>query len=250
MATTKDLHLKPNAHPAALPRRIGLLGGTFDPIHDGHLALARRFAEVLQLTELVLLPAGQPWQKSDVSPAVHRLAMTRAAAGELVLPHATVRVATDEIDHEGPTYTLDTLQRWREREGKDASIALLMGADQLVHLDTWRDWRRLFDFAHICAATRPGFDLASIPPVVAHEIDARRARADVLQATPCGHLLIDTTLAFNVSATDIRAHLREQVSQRLALAGAEPQDQSQARAASHVPTAVWDYILQHHLYHR
>ncbi|ASL43024.1 putative nicotinate-nucleotide adenylyltransferase [Burkholderia sp. AD24] len=250
MATTKDLHLKPNAHPVALPRRIGLLGGTFDPIHDGHLALARRFAEVLQLTELVLLPAGQPWQKSDVSPAVHRLAMTRAAAGELVLPHATVRVATDEIDHEGPTYTLDTLQRWREREGKDASIALLMGADQLVHLDTWRDWRRLLDFAHICAATRPGFDLASIPPAVAHEIDARRARADVLQATPCGHLLIDTTLAFNVSATDIRAHLREQVSQRLALAGAEPQDQSQARAASHVPTAVWDYILQHHLYHR
>ncbi|MFM0057804.1 nicotinate-nucleotide adenylyltransferase [Paraburkholderia phytofirmans] len=246
MVTTKDLHLKPNAHPVALPRRIGLLGGTFDPIHDGHLALARRFAHVLNLTELVLLPAGQPWQKADVSPAVHRLAMTRAAASELVLPVATVRVATDEIEHDGPTYTVDTLQRWREREGEDASLALLIGADQLVHLDTWRDWRRLFDYAHICAATRPGFDLASIPAVVAKEIDARRARADVLQATPCGHLLIDTTLAFNVSATDIRAHLREQVSQRLALAGDEQQDQ----AASHVPTAVWDYILQHHLYHR
>jgi len=246
VATTKELHLKPNAHPVALPRRIGLLGGTFDPIHDGHLALARRFADVLQLTELVLLPAGQPWQKSDVTPAVHRLAMTRAAATSLVLPGVTVRVATDEIDHDGPTYTLDTLNLWREREGNDASIALLMGADQLVHLDTWRDWRHLFDFAHICAATRPGFDLASIPPAVAQEIDARRARVDVLQATPCGHLLIDTTLAFNVSATEIRAHLREQVSQRLALAGGEQQDQ----AASHVPTAVWDYILQHHLYHR
>src|ERR1700758_443789 len=94
----KDPDLKPNAQPVALPRRIGLLGGTFDPIHDGHLALARRFAHVLKLTELVLLPAGQPWQKSDVSPAVHRLAMTRAAASELVLPGATVRVATDEID--------------------------------------------------------------------------------------------------------------------------------------------------------
>jgi nicotinate-nucleotide adenylyltransferase len=201
---------------------------------------------VLDLTELVLLPAGQPWQKTDVTPAVHRLAMTRAAATSLVLPGITVRVATDEIDHEGPTYTLDTLKLWRAREGDDASIALLMGADQLVHLDTWHDWRHLFDFAHICAATRPGFDLASIPPVVAQEIDARRARVDVLQATPCGHLLIDTTLAFNVSATDIRTHLREQVSRRLALAGGEQQDQ----AASHVPTAVWDYILQHHLYHR
>ncbi|MDR6445698.1 nicotinate-nucleotide adenylyltransferase [Paraburkholderia terricola] len=261
MDTTKDPHLKPNAHPVALPRRIGLLGGTFDPIHDGHLALARRFAEVLRLTELVLLPAGQPWQKSDVSPAVHRLAMTRAAASELALPGVTVRVATDEIEHDGPTYTVDTLQRWREREGGQASIALLIGADQLVHLDTWRDWRRLFDYAHICAATRPGFDLASIPAALAREIDARRARAEVLQATPSGHLLIDTTLAFNVSATDIRAHLREQVSRRLAQhASGEPQDQKQreraqasqdqAKAVSHVPTAVWDYILQHHLYHR
>nr|WP_222859053.1 nicotinate-nucleotide adenylyltransferase [Paraburkholderia phenoliruptrix] len=238
--------MKPNAHSAALPRRIGLLGGTFDPIHDGHLALARRFADVLRLTELVLLPAGQPWQKADVSPAVHRLAMTRAAASELKLPGVTVRVATDEIEHNGPTYTVDTLQRWREREGSDASIALLIGADQLVHLDTWRDWRRLFEFAHICAATRPGFDLASIPPALAREFDARCASAEVLQATPCGHLLIDTTLAFNVSATDIRAHLREQVSQRLAQVGGE----QHGEAASHVPTAVWDYILQHHLYHR
>ncbi|MDQ0622413.1 nicotinate-nucleotide adenylyltransferase [Paraburkholderia graminis] len=201
---------------------------------------------MLRLTELVLLPAGQPWQKADVSPAEHRLAMTRAAASELKLPGVEVRVATDEIEHEGPTYTVDTLQHWREREGNETSIALLIGADQLVKLDTWRDWRRLFDFAHICAATRPGFDLASIPPAVAQEIDTRRAGAEVLQATPCGHLLIDTTLAFNVSATDIRAHLREQVSQRLAHVGGE----QHGEAASHVPTAVWDYILQHHLYHR
>ncbi len=242
--TTKDSHLKPNhAHPAALPRRIGLLGGTFDPIHDGHLALARRFAEVLRLTELVLLPAGQPWQKPDVSPAADRLAMTRAAAGELALPGVKVSVATDEIEHDGPTYTVETLQRWREKVGAQASLALLIGADQLVRLDTWRDWRRLFEFAHICASTRPGFDLATIAPDVAVEIAARTANADVLQATPCGHLLIDTTLAFDVSATDIRANLRERLVQH---AGGQQQNE----AASHVPTAVWDYILQHHLYHR
>ncbi|SMG46704.1 nicotinate-nucleotide adenylyltransferase [Paraburkholderia susongensis] len=217
---------------------------------------------MLRLTELVLLPAGQPWQKADVSPAVHRLAMTRAAAGSLTLPGATVRVATDEIDHDGPTYTIDTLRRWREREGNDASITLLMGADQLVHLDTWHEWRHLFDFAHICAATRPGFDLASIPPAVAREIAARKASAEVLQATPCGHLLIDTTLAFNVSATDIRAHLREQVSRQLAStsgrthgeahdeAHGKTHDKTHGKAASHVPAAVWNYILQHHLYHR
>ncbi|MBY4668589.1 adenylyltransferase/cytidyltransferase family protein, partial [Burkholderia contaminans] len=82
-----------------------MLGGTFDPIHDGHLALARRFAELLGLTELVLLPAGQPYQKRDVSAAEHRLAMTRAAAGSLSVPGVTVTVATDEIEHAGPTYT-------------------------------------------------------------------------------------------------------------------------------------------------
>ncbi|WP_255214780.1 adenylyltransferase/cytidyltransferase family protein, partial [Burkholderia pseudomallei] len=102
----------PNAEPAglpALPRRIGILGGTFDPIHDGHLALARRFAHVLRLTELVLMPAGQPYQKQDVSAAEHRLAMTRAAAASLVLPGVAVSVATDEIEHAGPTYTVETL---------------------------------------------------------------------------------------------------------------------------------------------
>ncbi len=198
---------------------------------------------MLHLTELVLLPAGQPWQKPDVSPAADRLAMTRAAAGSLELPGVTVSVATDEIEHDGPTYTVETLQRWREREGPQVSLSMLIGADQLVRLDTWREWRRLFEFAHICVATRPGFELASIPPVVATEIAARGATADVLQATPCGHLLIDTTLAFDVSATDIRAHLRERLVQH---AGGQQQNE----AASHVPAAVWDYILQHHLYHR
>jgi nicotinate-nucleotide adenylyltransferase len=220
-----------------------MLGGTFDPIHHGHLALGRRFADVLQLTELVLLPAGQPWQKPDVSPAADRLEMTRAAARSLELPGVRVSVATDEIERDGPTYTVETLQRWREREGPQVSLSLLIGADQLVHLDTWREWRRLFEFAHICAATRPGFELASIPPAVATEIAARKAGANVLQATPCGHLLIDTTLAFDVSATDIRAQLRERLAQH---AGGQQQNE----AASHVPTAVWDYILQHHLYHR
>ncbi|KAG0190125.1 hypothetical protein DFQ28_002488 [Apophysomyces sp. BC1034] len=97
---------------AILPRRVGILGGTFDPIHVGHLALGRRFAELLELTDLVLLPAGQPWQKSNVSAAEHRLAMTRLAARSLALPNAHVEVATDEINHRGPTYTTETLAAW------------------------------------------------------------------------------------------------------------------------------------------
>ncbi|WP_087734534.1 nicotinate-nucleotide adenylyltransferase [Paraburkholderia piptadeniae] len=237
------------ASRGALRRRIGILGGTFDPIHDGHLALARRFADALKLTELVLMPAGQPWQKADVSAAEHRLAMTRAAASSLKLPGVSVSVATDEIRHEGPTYTVDTLQRWREREGADASIALLIGADQLVRLDTWHDWQRLFDYAHIAAATRPGFDVTAVPPAVAATIAQRAASAGVLQATPSGHLLIDTSLAFDVSATDIRAHLRASLENH-ADGAAGATNGTALSAQSHVPAAVWDYIVQHHLYHR
>ncbi|WP_244118942.1 nicotinate-nucleotide adenylyltransferase [Burkholderia gladioli] len=232
--------LDTQARPTPLPRRIGILGGTFDPIHDGHLALARRFAEVLRLTELVLMPAGQPYQKRDVSAAGHRLAMTRAAAASLALPGTQVTVATDEIEHEGPTYTTETLLRWRERVGPEASLSLVIGADQLVRLDTWRDWRRLFELAHLCVATRPGFELSAAPPVVAAEIATRRGEAAELQASPAGRVLVDTTLAFDIAATDIRAHLRECIARRAQVPDAQ---------AEHVPAAVWAYILQHRLYH-
>ncbi|HDR9057835.1 TPA: nicotinate-nucleotide adenylyltransferase [Burkholderia vietnamiensis] len=237
-----DTSARPTPQPPSHPpsQRIGLLGGTFDPIHDGHLALARRFADVLQLTELVLLPAGQPYQKRDVSAAEHRLAMTRAAAGSLALPGVAVTVATDEIEHAGPTYTVETLARWRERIGPDASLSLLIGADQLVRLDTWRDWRKLFDYAHVCASTRPGFDLGAASADVAREIARRRADAGQLKATPSGRLLIDTTLAFDIAATDIRAHLRECIARHAQMPDA---------SAEHVPAAVWAYILQHRLYH-
>lgn len=232
-----------------LPRRVGLLGGTFDPIHNGHLALARRFAEQLALTELVLLPAGQPYQKSGVSAARHRLAMTRAAAASLVLPGVAVTVATDEIEQTGPTYTVETLARWRAREGQNASLSLLIGADQLLRLDTWRDWRRLFEFAHVCAATRPGFDLSSLSPALAGELGPRRADAATLRSTSAGHWLIDDTLALDVSATDIRAHVKARLAHDdAAVAGGGAT--SAAAAAEPIPEAVWNYILQHHLYHR
>lgn len=218
-----------------LPTRIGILGGTFDPIHVGHLALARRFAQWLGLTELVLLPAGQPWQKSGVSCARHRLAMTHLAAASLALPATRVAVATDEIDHPGPTYTTETLAAWRARHGAAASLTLLIGADQLVRLHTWKNWRRLFEFAHLGVATRPGFDLSQADATVLDEIGRRSASADTLRATTHGHVLIDTTLSLDVSATDVRRLLRERSCGHL------------EKVAS-VPDAVWQYIRQHHLY--
>jgi nicotinate-nucleotide adenylyltransferase len=218
-----------------LARRVGMLGGTFDPIHNGHLALARRFAALLGLTELLLLPAGQPWQKNRISAAAHRLDMTRLAARTLELDGATVVVATDEIEQDRPTYTVDTLAAWRRREGMQASLVYLIGADQLVRLHTWHNWHELFEFAHLCIATRPGFELSEIAPEVAAEIVRRRADVATLRATPGGHVLIDTALAIDVSATEIRKHLRERT-------------QGLDADSEHLPQLVWQYIQQHHLY--
>jgi nicotinate-nucleotide adenylyltransferase len=228
------------APPDALARRVGLLGGTFDPVHEGHLALARHFARVLDLNELILLPAGQPWQKPGVTAAQHRLAMTRAAAASLALPGVTVSVDADEIEHNGPTYTVETLRRWRAKNASNrtAALTLLMGADQLLHLDSWHEWRELFALAHLGVASRPGFDFGALPGAVAQEVAARRAPAATLAATPHGHLLIDATLALDISATEIRRDLPACVAS----------GQRIGSTAEKLPAAVWDYILQHHLY--
>lgn len=185
------------------------------------------------------MPAGQPWQKADVTAAEHRLAMTELAAATLAFPATRVRVARDEIEHDGPTYTVQTLSAWRAREAQaglePASLALLIGADQLMRLDTWRDWTALFDYAHICVATRPGFDPAAVPAAVGAQIARRLSTALTLAHTTHGGILLDTELAIDVSATEIRQHLNERVAGR-------------HETSEHVPPTVWRYIRDHHLY--
>jgi nicotinate-nucleotide adenylyltransferase len=218
-----------------LPRRIAILGGTFDPIHEGHLALATRFSSLLALDELVLMPAGQPWQKTGVSDAEQRLEMTRIAAAHLVLPGTRVIVGTDEIERHGDTYTVDTLAAWRARIGPEASLSLLIGADQVVSLDRWHDWLDLFELAHICVAARPGFDIADASPAVVEQIEQRRMPVLEIQSSAHGGMLIDRALDLDISAT----HIRQCAQQRLA---------ADAKACEHVPDAVWHYIREHRLY--
>lgn len=215
--------------------RIAILGGTFDPIHEGHLALASHFATLLALDELVFMPAGQPWQKSGVSPAADRLAMTRIAAALLNLPSTRVSVSTDEIERKGASYTIATLETWRQRLGPDASLSLLIGADQLITLDSWHRWRELFDFAHICVAARPGFDARQSSAAVQAEIRQRAADARTVQTTPHGGILLDTSMAVDTSATKIR-HL------------AQHSEALTRNIREYVPEPVWAYICEHRLY--
>jgi nicotinate-nucleotide adenylyltransferase len=210
---------------------VALLGGSFDPVHRGHVALAALFAQLLAPDQLRLVPAGSPWQKSRLqASAPERVAMLELAFREAGV---TVMIDHQEIERGAPTYTIETLRQVRAELGPHASIVFLMGADQLRQLDTWREWRALFDYAHIAVATRPGFALAEadLPPAVAQEFENRQGSLAQLRNTPSGHTYLAQTLAVDISATQIRAAL-----------------QRGEQADSLISPVVLDYIQQHNLY--
>lgn len=210
-------------------RCVAVLGGSFDPVHNGHVALAGYFAKLLVPDELRIIPAGQPWQKQGLqTPPEQRVAMASSAFGGLAVP---VVIDEQEIRRGGATYTIDTLRALRQELGPDVSLAFLMGADQLQKLQTWKEWQRLFEYAHLCAASRPGYGVEDMAPEVAREFTRRAATPEQIRSTPKGLAYIATNLAIDVSATQIRDALEQ---------GGD--------VASLIPAGVLDYIQQHHLY--
>jgi len=213
---------------------IALLGGSFDPVHHGHVALAELFAGLLQPDELRIMPAGQPWQKKNGLEAsdADRVAMLELAFGNVACK--TV-IDTREIERATPTYTVDTLRGLRAELGPDASIVFLMGADQLQKLDSWIDWMDLFALANFGVAARPGYrlDSAALPPAVASALAPRLATPGAVRASPAGKVCLVHTLAVDISATQVRAALH---------AG------EQKKAGALLAPLVLDYIQQHNLY--
>lgn len=212
-------------------RRIALLGGSFDPVHNGHVAVAHYVSVLLAPDEVRILPAGNPYQKQPLTASAEdRIAMLELALRDLRLP---LTIDRREIDRKGPTYTIDTLRDLRAEVGMRASLTLVIGADQLQRLDTWRDWSGLFDHAHICVVSRPGYttESAELPDAVRREFSRRAGTPAQLRATPHSLTYIATALAMDVSSTLLRAELRQ---------GKHP--------GSTLPPTVLDYIQQHHLY--
>jgi nicotinate-nucleotide adenylyltransferase len=147
-------------------RRVGVMGGTFDPIHHGHLVAASEVQSWFNLDEVVFVPTGEPWQKSarEVTSGEHRYLMTVIATASN--PRFTVSRA--DIDRGGPTYTIDTLRDLTAAK-PDADLFFITGADALAEIFTWRDASELFTLAHFVGCTRPGYDMDSrslegIPP--------------------------------------------------------------------------------------
>ena len=139
-------------------KRIGVMGGTFDPIHHGHLVAASEVGHFFSLDEVVFVPTGQPWQKDGrvVSEAEDRYLMTVIATAS----NPRFSVSRVDIDRPGPTYTIDTLHELITVRGADAELFFITGADALEQLMSWRDAEELFKLAHFVGCTRPGHRLS------------------------------------------------------------------------------------------
>jgi nicotinate-nucleotide adenylyltransferase len=190
-------------------RRIGLFGGTFDPVHGAHVALAQLALTELRLDELRWVPTGQPWQKArSITPAEHRVAMLRIAMGD----EPRYRLERCELERSGPSYTLDTV-RELQAGAPDATWFLVIGQDQYAGLHTWHGWQELLGRVTLAVANRPGI--------------APRPDAQVLRYS---HTAVPLPM-MDISSTEVR---------RRVAAG--------EGIADLVPAGVARYIDQHRLY--
>jgi nicotinate-nucleotide adenylyltransferase len=174
----------PTSDPAPARRRVGVMGGTFDPVHHGHLVAASEVQSWFHLDEVVFVPTGQPWQKQDreVSPAEDRYLMTVIATAS----NPRFWVSRVDIDRGGPTYTIDTLRDLRT-ELPDADLYFITGADALGDIFTWRDATELFDLAHFVGCTRPGFtmDSSTLKGLPADKVTVLEIPALAISSTDC-----------------------------------------------------------------
>jgi len=224
--------LSPIPHPP-FPQAIGLLGGTFDPIHYGHLRMAEELAEALDINQVRFIPAGSPPHRGQPrAEARHRLEMARVAVA------GNPRFVLDdrEIVRERPSYSVDTLTDLRVELAADTSLVLFMGSDAFLGLTSWHEWRRLFELAHIAVAHRPGFSPAlwedALPDALRRQLSKRlTAQPAELAEAPAGRICLHAITQLDISASQIRDYALRGKSLRYLL-----------------PDALIDYITENHLY--
>lgn len=201
--------------------RWGILGGTFDPIHMGHLLLAEEGREILALDKVLFVPAGQPWLKAGqpLTAAVHRLRMVELATADN--PH--FEVLRWEVERPGPSYTGDTLERLRSESGADVDLHFILGLDALADFPLWKDPERILQLANLAIVPRPGYRESDWDSIVAGIKSRYPGYADRI-----------TMLALEsvaISATELRRRVAVGQSIRY-----------------RTPAAVGEYIEEHGLY--
>jgi nicotinate-nucleotide adenylyltransferase len=216
-------------------KRIAIYGGTFDPVHSGHLQIARRVLQLFEIDEFLFMPARVAPHKFDaqVSPALHRHAMLALAT------RADPRLCISTFELEAPErqYTVDTLFHFRSRFGESADLFFVMGTDSWAEITTWREWRRLLTLAKLIVVTRPGYEFSAVhvgEATAASVVDMRgSAERDSRRSAPAQKIFVTDAVMLDVSATEVRTAARENLSERL--------DQL-------VPPEVADYIRKYKLY--
>lgn len=218
-------------------KRIALYGGTFDPIHLGHLEVARRVTELFEIDQLLFVPAQLAPHKllRDVTPALHRYAMLALATQDF----PRLAISTFELETQGRCYTADTVEYFRTQLGGAVELFFVMGADSFGELTSWYEWERLLRTADQIVATRPGYplNLSSLPALLTDRlIDVRGASAQQiagrLRSSQGERVFISDAAMIDVSATGIRQVVSENAA---ALNGM-------------VPAPVADYIRKYQLY--
>ena len=210
---------------------LGLFGGTFDPVHFGHLRLAEEAISQLGLAGVRWIPAGQPPHRGTPQvTARQRLEMVLRSTEK----NALFSVDPAEVEADAPSYTVHTLERLRGDLGNGQSLVLLVGADAFAGLSSWHCWRDIFSLAHVAISHRPGFpvELTSLPHELATEFkDRRLPDAGALKVSPAGGIVTFAMTQLAISATQIRKLVANGLSARYLL-----------------PDAVLDYIDRHSLY--
>lgn len=214
---------------AAFPA-IGFFGGTFDPIHYGHLRLAEEMGDALELGQVLFVPSGRPPHREQPRVAAHdRLEMVRRA----VAGNPLFAVDDREMHRPAPSYSVDTLTALRSEWGERRRVWMLLGGDAFHGLPHWHDWRRLFELVNIAVAARPAspaLQIGTLPDALRDEVRMRQV-TECDEAGPAGSVYFRQTTALDISATALRAALARQRSVRYLL-----------------PDAVLDYMDEHQLY--
>lgn len=215
-------------------RRVAIYGGTFDPVHKGHVEVARRVLELFELDEVIFVPACVPPHKRSVgiSSAFHRLAMLALATQD----DALLRISTIELDEPERPYAVDTVARMQHEIGADSRLFFMIGADSWSEITTWHEWQRLLKMCDLIVVTRPGYELGAKVPAT-EVVDVRgmsRQKISGLLGTGSGPRTFLTDAAMvDVSATRIRATV---------------QSNDWATLNDMVPAPVASYIEKYELY--
>ena len=215
---------------------VGVLGGTFDPIHKGHLGIAAQAMETFGLESILLVPAGDPWLKSrqDISGSIHRVAMAALVAAE----DPRLVVSEIEINRPGPSYTSDTLEELHKMYGSDLNPYLILGLDAFNDIPLWHNPKRIFELANVIVLSRPGVKAQSLGEdlgknsMVTPYSSLSKLQKGTLPVRYGGVNFLDSA-NFDISATEIR----QRVAKGCTIEG-------------WVPDCVKQYIKQHQLYQK